>query len=164
VATINEPIPDRTAYTVAWSTPEFADLEIDVSPPQQDTEGARCRVGLVLWQDPRNYFIVNGYLDNAYPAASASTFFYFRGFEDIFDAVWSNLGDLVVWGKPFRLRLVSDGRRYLVLVEDEPVLYRAFSDVYPSFDRLAINRVGVVANWEWGHDTGSGVRRFVARR
>ncbi len=164
-ASLSRPIPDRTAYTIDWSDPTGCDLEVTARSPQRQGDGAgqRCRVGLLIWQDPSNYFAVNIYLDDHYPAASASTFFHLRGFEDIYDAVWSNLGDLVAWNRTFRLRLACDGRAFVVLVDDEPVLHRAFSDVHPTTDRLCPNKVGIIANWEWGHDTGSTVQRFVAR-
>jgi hypothetical protein len=163
-ASLDAPVRNRTAYVVDWPDQDFCDVEIVAAPPVRDRPGHRCRVGLLLWQDPLNYVALNAYLDDHYPAASASTFFVFRGFEDIYDAVWSNLGDLVRWGSSFRLRLVSDGRRYLVLVNDEPVLHRVFSDVHPSTDRLLIRKAGIVANWEWGHETGSTISYFAARR
>jgi hypothetical protein len=161
----DRPIPDRTAYTVDWADPTHCDLELTMCSPGREggNEGQRCRAGLVIWQDADNYFAVNIYLDASYPAASASTFFQFRGFEDIYDAVWSNLGDLVRWNRPLRLRLVCDGESYLVLVDDEPVLHRAFSDVHPATERLRISKVGIIANWEWGHDTGTSLTRFEAR-
>jgi hypothetical protein len=43
------------------------------------------------------------------------------------------------------------------------VLYRALTDVYPDCQPLAIHRVGLVANWEWGNDSGSLFERFIAR-
>jgi hypothetical protein len=165
-ASLEAPVASRTTYLLDWPDPAHCDIELVASPPPAAAgqRGQRCRVGLALWQDDDTYMIVNIYLDEAYPAASASTFFTFRGFEDIYDAVWSNLGDLVSADNPFRMRLVSDGERFLVLVNDEPVLHRAFSDVHPATDRLQIRRAGIVANWEWGHDTGSLLHRFVARR
>lgn len=161
-ASVEQPVPDRTCYVVDWSDPDHCDIEMEAAT-QAGEEGHRLRIGLVIWQDPANYVTMNAYLDHAYPAASASTFFVFRGFEDIYDAVWSNLGDKIAWGRQFSLRMVSDGAGYLVLVNGEPVLHRAFSDVHPSTERLALRKIGVVANWEWGHDTGSAITRVVAR-
>jgi hypothetical protein len=161
-ASVEAPVPDRTAYVVDWDDPDHCDIEIEAST-QSGAEGHRLRIGLVIWQDPKNYVAMNAYLDHAYPAASASTFFVFRGFEDIYDAVWSNLGDKIGWGRDFSLRMVSDGRAYLVLVDGEPVLHRAFSDVHPATGRLRLHKVGFVANWEWGNDTGSTISRVVAR-
>jgi hypothetical protein len=43
------------------------------------------------------------------------------------------------------------------------VLYRALTDIYPEAARLELRRVGLVVNWEWGDDTGSLLRAFVAR-
>jgi hypothetical protein len=162
-ASVAAPIPNRTAYAIDWHQPSFADLEIEVVPPPRDPAGARSRAGLLLWQDPRNYFIVNTWLDNSYASGSTSAFFNFNGFEDVYDAVWSNVGELIEWATPFRLGLRCDGQRFVVSVDDEPVLFRAFADVYPAFDSLRLRRVGIVANWEWGHDTGSAIRSFVAR-
>jgi hypothetical protein len=48
-------------------------------------------------------------------------------------------------------------------LDDEPVLYRAFTDVYPDYPPLAIRRVGLAANWEWGNDTGSAFNDFAAK-
>jgi hypothetical protein len=62
-----------------------------------------------------------------------------------------------------RLGLSSDGDRYLAFIDDEPVLYRAFRDVYPDASRLQIRKVGIVANWEFGTDTGSTFQHFIAR-
>jgi hypothetical protein len=65
---------------------------------------------------------------------------------------------------PYRLRAQFDGRHYLVSVNGEPVLYRALTDVYPAAARLAVRRVGLAVNWEWGNDTGSRFRGFRAGR
>jgi hypothetical protein len=43
------------------------------------------------------------------------------------------------------------------------VIYRAFDDVYPGVPPLRLNRIGIVANWEWGLDTGSRFLSFTAR-
>jgi hypothetical protein len=51
----------------------------------------------------------------------------------------------------------------LALIDDEPILYRAVTDVYADATRLQINRIGLLANWEWGNDTGSSFRSFRAR-
>ena len=88
-------------------------------------------------------------------AAPFQRFFRFGGYEDLYDAIWTNVADRVYFGKPFRLRVACDGEQYRVTVNDEAVLYRAFRDVYPDSDRLHINRVGLVSNWEFGTDTGS---------
>jgi hypothetical protein len=53
--------------------------------------------------------------------------------------------------------------QYLAKIDGHPVLYRQLTDVYPVCTRLSVNRVGIVANWEWGNDTGSVFRDFVAR-
>jgi hypothetical protein len=42
-------------------------------------------------------------------------------------------------------------------------MQRALRDVYPDWHELKINEVGIVANWEWGSDTGTIFRDFVAR-
>jgi hypothetical protein len=158
------PNPGRTAYTIAWDNPDLADLQVDVTPPGTDRgQGHKSRAGLIFWQDTNNYIIVNNWLDDFYGGASVSSFFYLDGFEELYDAVWTNVGSRIYWGVPYTLRVVFDGMRYMAFVNGEPVLYRALTDVYPDTPRLAINRVGIVANWEWGNDTGSTFRNFVAR-
>jgi hypothetical protein len=92
-----------------------------------------------------------------------SSFFHIDGFEEIYDAVWTNVGDRIYWGKPYNLRATFDGTHYLAFVDGEPVLYRAMTDVYPDIKPLKINRVGIVANWEWGNDTGSIFENFVGK-
>jgi hypothetical protein len=154
--TSSEPCPGRTAYCVDWPHPEFVDLEATITPPgrgpgQRDMTTA----GFILYRDPRNYVTLNAYRADTYAGGSVSTFFKLDGFEDIYDAVWSNVGGRVTYGKPLRMRLCCDGERYLVFVDEEPVLYRAFRDVYPDVGRLQIRQVGIVANWEFGTDTGS---------
>ena len=58
---------------------------------------------------------------------------------------------------------MCDGKRFLAFVDGEPVLYRALSDIYADWETMQINRTGVVANWEWGNDTGSVFQNFSAK-
>ncbi|MDJ0732907.1 MAG: hypothetical protein QNJ47_02290 [Nostocaceae cyanobacterium] len=158
------PNPGCTAYTLAWDNPEFAEIEVQIIPPgTRRGQGEKGRGGLIFWQDTNNYIIVNNWLDDVYGGASISSFFHLNGFEELYDAVWTNVGDRVKWGVPHQLRMAFDGINYTIYVNDEPVLYRAITDVYPDIAPLAINRVGIVANWEWGNDTGSIFNNFVAR-
>lgn len=161
---VEEPSPGRTAYCIDWVNPEFADLEVTITPPgSRKGEGERGMAGFILYQDNDNYVTINIWRTDYYDGSSISTFFKYDGFEDLYDAIWTNVGDRVFYGKPSRLRLVCDGEQYLVFVNDEPVLYRAFRDVYPDFRRLVIRKVGLLANWEFGTDTGSRFEQFKAR-
>ena len=156
VATPDQPAANRTAYGIDWPDPEFADLSVLILPAgTQRGQRHTPRGGLIFWQDEKNYFIVNNWLDDSYGGGSISSFFYFRGFEDIYDAVWTNVNDRLFFGRPNRLRVVCDGRQFRAYLDGSLVLYRAFRDIYPKFDRLRINKVGLIANWEWGRDTGS---------
>lgn len=159
------PCPGRTIYAVDWSDPDFADLRVQLTPPgTQRGQKHRCRAGFCFWQDPGTYILINIWLDDMMKTSSISSFFVVRGFEDIFEAVWTCLGEhRVHWGCPVDLRMVCDGERYHVAVNGEPVLYRALSDVYPTWDRMRITKVGLAATWEWGTDTGSIFRDFTAR-
>lgn len=159
------PCPDRTAYLVDWASADLADLEITVTPPGTRTgERHQTTAGLILYQDALNYLTVNAYRADYYPGGSVSSFFRFRGFEDVYDAIWTNVADRIDFGKAARIRLCCDGETYVVMVNGETVLHRAFSDVYPTFRRLRIRKVGVLANWEFGTDTGSRFEGFIARR
>jgi hypothetical protein len=159
------PNPGRTAYTIDWDYPDIADLQVDLTPPgTQRKQREKGRGGLIFWQDRDNYIIINNWLDDCYGGASISSFFYLNGFEDVYDAVWTNVGSRVYWGVKHTLRVVFDGNNYTVFVNQEPVLYRALTDVYPKIKGLKINRVGIAANWEWGDDTGSVFENFVARK
>jgi hypothetical protein len=149
---------------VDWCHPEFVDLEVTITPPGTTRgQGERTTAGFIVYQDPRNYVTLNAYRSDYYPAGSVSTFFKFRGFEDVYDAVWSNVADRINYGKPMRLKLCCDGEQYIVLINDETVLYRIFRDVYPDFVRLQIRKVGIIANWEFGTDTGSKFEQFTLR-
>lgn len=163
-ATVARPSPGRHACAVDWDYPEFADLEVEITPPGSERgQGENGRSGFILWQDPDNYVVLNIWCADGYPGASTSTFFRLDGCEDLYDAIWSNVGDKIRWGRSMRLRIVFDGMHYTVFVGDEPVLYRALTDVYADAKRLQIRRVGLLSNWEWGTDTGSEFRRFRAR-
>jgi len=163
-ANAENPNPNRTAYTIAWENPDFADAQVDITPPGTERgQRENGRSGLIFWQDANNYIIINNWLDNDYGGASISSFFYINGYEEIYDAVWTNVGSRVYWGITHTLRVVFDGLNYTAFVNDEPVLYRALTDVYPKTSRLAINRVGIVANWEWGNDTGSLFNNFIIK-
>jgi hypothetical protein len=163
-ATTQCPNPGRTAYTVDWDYPEFADVEVNITPPgdkKGQKEHGLC--GFIFWQDPDNYITVNIWVSDSYGGASISCFFHLDGFEDLYDAIWSNVGQKVYFGVPVTLRMVFDGCKYTVFVDGQPVLYRALTDVYQDYGRFSINRVGLLANWEWGNDTGSTFQQFVGR-
>lgn len=163
-ASVANPNPGRTAYTIDWDYPYLADVEVEIIPPgKQRGQGEKGRAGLIFWQDADNYVIINTWLDDFYEGESISSFFRIDGFEEIYDAVWTNIGQIITFGEPYTLRMIFDGNNYLVKVNNQSVLYRALTDVYPSLKPLAINQVGIVANWEWGNDTGSSFRNFIAR-
>lgn len=162
-ASVQAPNPGRTAYTVPWDNPTFADLRVSLIPPGMGRGlSEKGRGGLIFWQDPHNYIIVNTWLDDYYGGAAVSAFFHLHGFEELYDAVWSNVGRRIYWGTPYELRVAFDGLTFTAFVDDEPVLYRALTDVYPQFKQLAIKRVGIIANWDWGNDTGTHFRYFAA--
>jgi len=162
--TVQVPCPGRTAYCIDWERQDFADLEVIITPPgTQRGDKERSIAGFILYQDRDNYVTFNVWRADYYGGGSISTFFKFAGFEDLYDAIWTNVGNRVYYGKPSRLRLCCDGEQYLVFVNDEPVLYRAFRDVYADVERLRIRKVGLLANWEFGNDTGSRFERFEVR-
>ncbi|NYZ16250.1 hypothetical protein HL658_27225 [Azospirillum sp. RWY-5-1] len=166
----DRPAPGRTLYGIDWPDPDFADLEaVIVPPPLTGRGGANSRAGVVFWQDPANHVVCNLWLnggDRSMPETygSVSCFFYRNGFEDVYDAVWTNVGGRLRHGEPATLRVACDGRRFTAWLDGRAVLHRAFGDVYADFPSLAIRRVGIGVNWEWGTDTGSRFRSFTARR
>jgi len=163
-ANVQNPNPGRTAYTVAWEHSNFADVQVEITPPGTERgQQEKGRGGLIFWQDAENYITISAWLDDDYGGASISSFFYLNGFEELYDAVWTNVGSRIYWGIPYRFRVVFDGINYNTYINDEPVLYRALTDIYPKLKHLSINRVGIVANWEWGNDTGSMFKNFVAK-
>jgi hypothetical protein len=163
-ATVERPNPGRVFYTLPWSRPDFADLETTITPPGHGRgQMQRCRSGLVFWQDTDNYVSFTVWLDDAYEGSSAVLFPKRHGFEELYDAIWTNIWDKVDWGKPFRLRVTFDGEHFTVFIGDEPVMQRSLTDIYPDDPPLRITRVGLAVNWEWGNDTGSRFEAFVAR-
>ncbi len=152
--------PDRTAYTVPWPDPALADLCIRIVPLRR---GRRSRVGAIFMQDPANFLIVNLWFnDRSDKAASVSSFVRLDGREDVYDAVWVNVRDRVKWDQPVDLRVAFDGSLYHASLDGEPVLWRSVSDIYPRAHPLAVHEVGIVANWEWGLDSGSRILSFRA--
>src|SRR3546814_11139887 len=118
VASVADPIRVRTAYGVDWPDPGFADIEARILPA--GGEGSRddkARGGLMFWQDERNYIIVNSWLDESHTGefkhcGAVSSFFYLNGFEDIYDAVWTNVGEdrtRAGWGKRESVRVDLGG-------------------------------------------------------
>lgn len=162
-ASVVEPLPGRTVYALDWDDPGFAELEVTLTPPGS-ARGQREHgtAGFCLWQDADNHLLINTWLDDCYAGASLSSFFTIDGFEDLYDAIWTNVGERVAWGRPLRLKLVSDGLRYTVSIDGEPVLHRSLADVYPGCPPLRITKVGLLGNWEWGADTGSRFADFRA--
>lgn len=163
-ASVAQPNPGRTLYTIAWADPELADFEVELTLPGTGRgQGQLGRGGLVLWQDPDHYLVINAWNDDIFPGASVSSFLTWGGAQDLYRAVWTNVGNAIRRGVPHRMRLISDGHHYRVLVDGEPVLQRAVTDIEPSASRLRIHRIGLAVNWEFGDDTGTMFRRFVAR-
>ncbi len=163
-ADVDHPCPGRTVYTLPWDDPGYADVEIDVIPPgTQRGEGHKGRGALVFWQDEANYLIINNFFSDRYEGRAISSFFHFAGEDDLYRAVWANIGDRIHWGQSFTFRVVFDGMHYQASVNGEPVLYRALTDVYPGMKPLKINRIGFGVNWEFGDDTGTRFSRFEAR-
>jgi hypothetical protein len=164
VASVERPNPGRTLYLRDWHDPKFADIEVEITPPGDGRDPRdEGRGGLCIWQDRDNYLLVNLWLVSRFPGSSVSSFLRIDGHEDFFDPIWTNVGTAIRPGRAVRLRLISDGGRYLVHLDGRPVLYRAVSDIAPGADRFAIEKVGIGVNWEWGDDTGSAFRRFRAR-
>lgn len=163
-ATPDSPNPGRTLYGIAWPEPGFVDVALTMTPPGTSRgERQNGRGGFVLWQDPENYLVINVWLDDWLEGTSVSTFYRVDGHEDMHDAVWTLTGHRVSWGVPFTLRAVFDGERFTAYLDDEPVLYRAVRDVYADAPVLKVNKIALIANEEWGDDTGTLFERVVAR-
>lgn len=155
-AAVERPAAGRTLYTMAWHDPGLADLRVRITPPGTGRgQGHRCRAGLAFRQDSDNQLLVNTWLDDNFEGSSVSSFLTVNGFEDVFDAVWVNVGARIRWGRPYTLRVRFDGMTYVVSVDDDVVLYRRLDDIYPAVARFQLREVGLVTNWEWGVDTGS---------
>ena len=163
-ASVTSPNPGRTLYLLPWSNTGFAEVDVEICPPGTTrNEGHKGRAGIVFWQDEDHYLIVNNWLDDTYPGASLSLFCRLGPFEEIFRAVWSNVGRRIDWGVRHRLRIVFNGVTIVARIDDEVVLHRGVPDVHDDVDRLVINELGLAVNWEWGNDTGSVFSDFVAR-
>lgn len=144
----------RTAYVVDGGPSGW--IETEITPPGSGRgEGHGGRAGLVLYQDPDNYLIVNDWLDDSYPGASVSVFRRLDGYEEVYDAVWVNVGDRIRWGRPHRLAVGYDPESFTAFLDGAPVLTRAHRDQYPAAPTLRVTAVGIAANWEFGDDTGS---------
>jgi len=155
----------RNLFTLPWSDPALADLSVTlVAPGSARGQGQRGRGGLVFRQDHDHQLIVNTWIDDEYDGTSVSSFLRIGGFEDVYDAVWTNVGRRITWGRPYELRAAFDGNTYVVFVDGEPVLYRRITDIVPGASRLRIEQVGIVSNWEFGDDTGTRFLRFAAAR
>lgn len=165
-ATRDEPNPGRTLYALPWTEPDFADLEVEITAPGTARgTGHMARGGFVVWESPLDYVIVNFWLDDGFHGSSVSMFVHANGSEPPWehDAMWTNAGARIQPGRSSRLRLATDGDHFFVRLDDEPVLWRRRSDIRVDAAPLAIRAVGLAANWEWGDDTGSEFRDFVAR-
>lgn len=161
---VGGPCPDRTLYTLPWRDPSYAALRVEMTPPGSTRgEGHDGRSGVVFEQDARNAIIVNLWLNDGYEGASISTFFVVDGFDDIYSAVWTNVGDRVSWGRRFALDVTIQGELIFITLNDEPVLWRRMTDVYPRRGPLRVHRIGLASNWEWGLDTGTTFHSFIAR-
>jgi hypothetical protein len=163
-ASVAAPNPGRTFHALDWPEPGFADIEAVIEPPGRGRgEKEHCRSGVMFWQDADNYLSFTVYLADEYHGASIALFTKRHGFEELYDAIWTMVGSAITWGQPFGLRVTFDGNRFVVFVNDEAVMERALTDLYPGDPPLRIHQVGLATNWEWGDDTGSTFRAFTAR-
>lgn len=159
----SQPNPGRTIYTIPWDNPDFVDLELDFVPPGSGPSAEeKCRIGLAIIQDEANYITISTYLDLHYGGSSFAFFYHLGGYEDLYDAVWSNVGRTIDWGVPARGRVIMDGVNMAILLNGEAILYRSLTDVFPDIHSFSIRRVGIVVNWEWGDDTGTVMNEFIA--
>lgn len=176
-ATVGAPIPgptgrlarlvrasgQRTAYVVDWDGSPGS-ISTEITPPgNRRGDGHAGRGGLILFQDDDNFLIVNDWLDDAFGGASVSAFRRVNGHEEVYDAVWANVGERITWGRRHELTLAFDRSGFTAFVDGEAVLDREFSDVYPAAEPVEVRAVGICANWEFGDDTGSRFRSFTAR-
>lgn len=161
---VTAPSGQRTAYVIDWEDPGFADVEVDVvNPGSARGEGHDGRVGLLFEQDDDHALLVNLYLNDIYDGSSISCFLRIGGYEEVYDAVWNNVGRRVTWGGANQLRVAFDGNTWTAHLDGELVLHRRLVDVYPTAAPWRVNRVGVMANWEFGEDTGSTIRSVTGR-
>lgn len=164
LARLVRPSGQRTAYVLDWEG-QAGSISAEITPPGTGRgEGHAGRGGLILFQDPDNYQIVNDWLDDEYGGASVSAFRRINGHEEVFDAVWTNVGQRITWGRRHELSLAFDALGFTAYVDGVAVLGRDYGDVYPNNGSLQVNAVGICANWEFGDDTGSRFHSFTARR
>ena len=166
-ATCEAPNPGRTIYGVPWTETALADVTVTLTPPgTRRGEGHWGLSGLAFWQDAENYLVVHQCLGDTNTAISINSFVRVDGVEEMreHDCVWTNVTGHVMHGVPMVLRVVFDGLHYLVYTDDELVLSRALTDLKPGVGPLTVHQVGLVANWDWGDDTGSVFSGFTARR
>ena len=165
-ASIAQPNPDRTFYTLPWTDGLPVDVAVTVTPAgTRRGQGHGGRTGVVLWQDEDNYLVVSVWLDDSpgHDGSSVSSFLRSRGHEEPYEAVWTNVGRGVDWGVRHELRVSLDAGRWTAWLDGRPVLHRAIADVDPGAEKLDVTRVGLAVNWEYGNDTGSVFHTFVAR-
>jgi hypothetical protein len=166
-ATREVPNPGRTIYGVPWAESVLADVTVTLTPPgTQRGEGHWGLSGLAFWQDRDNYLIVHQCLGDTNTAISVNSFLRVDGVEEMceHDCVWTNVTGHVMHGVPMALRVVFDGLHYVVYTDDEMVLARAVTDLKPGIRPLIVHQVGLVANWDWGDDTGTVFSDLTARR
>ena len=162
------PNPGRTIYGVPWTETALADVTVTLTPP--GTGGVRAIGGSaatrVAATPHANYLVVHQCLGDTNTAISINSFVRVDGVEEMreHDCVWTNVTGHVMHGVPMVLRVVFDGLHYLVYTDDELVLSRALTDLKPGVGPLTVHQVGLVANWDWGDDTGSMFSGFTARR
>lgn len=147
-------------YTIPWSDTDFADLQVQITPPGTDygqSEAGLC--GLIFWQDAANYLLARFYITDDQVDATEIEIIYTRAGDGVVERRVS-FGTEITHGQAGVLRAVCTGTKFLIHLDGEPVISSRLIDIKPSYPTLTINRVGIYAA---SQDTGSLFDDFVAK-
>lgn len=146
-------------YILPWSSNDFCDAQLNVTPPGAAYgSGDVCRTGILFYQDTDYWLAVRLFVDDAQTNASEIEVVLNYAGEAVVQRV--NFGTEIAHGVSKTLQAVFNGDKWLVRRAGESVMSGAITNVSASYAAISIDSVGIYAG---SVDTGSVVSNFVAK-
>ena len=147
-------------YTIPWSSPGFADLQAEITPPGAGYgAGDNCFAGLVCFEDADNWIASRIRVgDDQVNSSEVEIIYCLAASSSVVSRI--AMQTELAHGDQDTFRITFNGIDFNAYVDGEVVAYRSLTDLNPAYTALTINRVGIYAD---SIDNGSLWDNFIAK-